>query len=77
MVSISNVVEQDGVLTFQMDKTHVSLANALRRVILSEINTVVIRGFPHEQNNINIIKNTSRFNNEVLKHRLINIPIHI
>ena len=76
-IVISEKENQDGILTFQMDNAHVSMVNALRRVILSEIDTVVIRGFPHEHNDIDCIKNTTRFNNEVLKHRLINIPIHI
>ena len=76
-ITISEKEDNDGILTFQMDNAHVSIVNALRRVILSEINTVVIRGFPHEENDIDCIKNTCRFNNEVLKHRLINIPIHI
>lgn len=76
-ITISEKEDHDGVLTFQMDNAQVSMVNALRRVILSEIDTVVIRGFPHKQNDIDCIKNNSRLNNEVLKHRLINIPIHI
>ena len=53
----------------------VSVVNALRRVIISNISTLVLRGFPHKENQINILKNTTKFNNEYLKHRLSCIPI--
>ena len=53
------------------------MANSIRRIILSEIDTVVIRGFPYKKNDINIIENTGKLNNEILKQRLSAIPIHI
>ena len=53
----------------------VSIVNALRRVITSNISTLVFRGFPHNENQIDIVKNTTKFNNEYLKHRLSCIPI--
>ena len=68
--------ETDGILTFTLENTNVSIANALRRTILSDINTVIINT-SLEKNNINIIKNTTRFNNEILKQRLGCIPVHI
>ena len=60
-------------LTF--DNTDVSIVNALRRVITTNIQTLVFRGFPYKDNQINILKNTTKFNNEYLKHRLACIPI--
>ena len=38
---------------------------------------VVFRTTPNEQNKCNIITNTSRLNNEIIKQRLSCIPIHI
>ena len=73
----SNLVENKGILTFKLEWINVSLANALRRTIISDIDTVVIKTFPHSENKANIMINTTRFNNEILKQRLSCIPIHI
>ena len=62
---------------FTLSGVNVSLANALRRTILSDIPLVVFRTSPNEQNKCNIIANTSRLNNEIIKQRLSCIPIHI
>ena len=74
---IENVAEEDGTLTFTLSGVNVSLANAIRRILLSDISTVVFQTTPHEMNKANISINTSRFNNEILKQRLSCIPIHI
>jgi len=62
---------------FTLSGANVSLANALRRIMLSEIPLVVFRTTPNEQNKCNILANTSRLNNEIIKQRLSCIPIHI
>jgi DNA-directed RNA polymerase subunit L len=64
-------------LTFTVNGINVSLANAIRRTILSDINIVVFRTSPYERNEANIITNTTRLNNEIIKQRLSCIPIHI
>lgn len=74
---ISNIQENNGELSFQITDINVSLINALRRTILSDIDTIVIRTTPYEKNDANFISNTSRFHNEMLKQRLSSIPIHI
>ena len=38
------------------DNTDVSIVNALRRVITTNIQTLVFRGFPYKDNQINILK---------------------
>jgi DNA-directed RNA polymerase subunit L len=63
-------------LHFTMSNANVSTANALRRIILSEIPTIVFRTFPHETNRATFHANTSRHHNEILKQRLSCIPIH-
>jgi DNA-directed RNA polymerase subunit L len=74
---IENISESDGTLTFTLSGVNVSIANAIRRTLLSDIQQVVFRTSPYEENKANITINTSRFNNEILKQRLSCIPIHI
>lgn len=74
---ISNINEENGILTFQLSNVDVSIANSIRRTILSDIGCWGFKGFPYEESTITITKNTSRFNNEIIKHRLSCIPIHI
>lgn len=74
---ISNITETDEMYEFDCDNINVSIMNSLRRVILSEIDTVVIRTEPYEKCDVVIHKNVSRINNEMLKQRLACIPIHI
>jgi DNA-directed RNA polymerase subunit L len=69
--------EADGELKFTLSGVDTSIANGLRRIILTDIRSVVFRSFPHEECKINIITNTSRFNNEMIKQRLSCVPIHI
>jgi DNA-directed RNA polymerase subunit L len=45
--------------------------------MLSDIPSIVFRTSPHEQNKANILVNTTRLNNELLKQRLSCIPIHV
>ena len=72
---VVSIGTDDGELNFELIDTEVSVANSLRRVALTQIKCLVFRGFPHKENLINIIKNTSKFNNEYLKHRIQNVPI--
>lgn len=69
----NNKTEQ---LTFTLENCNVSLANAIRRIILSDINTYVFKTFPHGENRANFTVNTTRLHNELLKQRLGCIPIH-
>ena len=69
--------EKKDELTFTISGINVSLANAIRRTILSDINIVVFRTSPYERNEANILVNTSRLNNEIIKQRLSCIPIFI
>lgn len=75
--TISKISEDEGVLEFTMSDVHMSIANAVRRTILSDIPTVVFKTFPYKENQAIINKNTTRLNNEILKQRLSCIPIHI
>lgn len=67
----------DDELKFTLSGINVSFANAIRRIILTEIPIVVFRVSPNEKNKCNIITNTCGLNNEIVKHRLSCIPVHI
>jgi len=73
--SVIDLFEKDNILHFTINNINVSFVNALRRVILSDIPTIVIRTTPYEKNDVTIHVNTSVFHNEILKHRLSCIPI--
>jgi len=74
---ISSLIEENGFLKFTITDCNVSIANALRRIIISDIPTFVFRTFPYSENKCEIYKNTTRFNNEIIKQRLGCIPIYI
>jgi len=74
---VENIDANDDMLTFTLSGVNVSIANALRRTIISDIPMIVFRTSPNEKNKCNIIANTTRFNNEIIKQRLSCIPIHI
>jgi DNA-directed RNA polymerase alpha subunit len=75
--NITNLEEESGILKFTLYNLNVSLANALRRVILSDIPCIVFKTTPYEQNKAVFETNTTRMNNEIIKQRLSCIPIHI
>ena len=65
---VSSKSEDDGTLYFTLTSTNVSVANGLRRTILADIPTLVFKTFPDKENKAKFVTNTSRFNNEILKH---------
>jgi DNA-directed RNA polymerase subunit L len=64
------------VLEFTLKNVDVSIANAIRRTIIADIETIVIKSTPYSENDINITTNTSRINNEILSARISLIPVH-
>ena len=74
---IFNILEENNHLKFTIENINVSLINALRRIILSDIPCIVFKTFPYNENQIDIDINTTRLNNELIKQRLSCIPIHI
>ena len=74
---ISNITNDDSILSFRLSGVNVSIANAIRRIMIAEISCVVFRTSPYSENKVNIEINTTRMNNELLKQRISCIPIHI
>lgn len=74
---ISNVSEEDDVYKFTLNGINVSIANALRRIILSEIPTLVFQTETYNDNKCTIeVNHPPRLHNEIIKHRLSCIPVH-
>lgn len=74
---IKTVEEIDELYKFTLAGINVSIANSLRRTIINDIPTVVIRTENYNDNQCKFIKNTTRLHNEILKQRLSCIPIHM
>ena len=72
----NSVIEDNGEYRFTLKDIHRSLANGLRRIILSEIPAVVFSTENYEDANCKIEVNTGRLHNEILRQRLGCIPIH-
>jgi len=72
---VSNISETEEALRFELSNVDVSVVNSLRRVVLTNIDQLVFRGFPHAENQLTFEKNNTKFNNEFLKHRIQNVPI--
>jgi DNA-directed RNA polymerases I and III subunit RPAC1 len=65
--------------SFEIHNVDVSIVNALRRIILSEIPVVAVAFDPYDphMNDITFIKNTTSLHNEYLGHRISLIPIYL
>jgi DNA-directed RNA polymerase alpha subunit len=74
---IEELKETGDTMTFILTGLDPCYANGLRRVIVSDIPIVVFKTTPHNENKSNILINTSRLNNEIIKQRLSCIPICI
>ena len=75
--TFTNIESDKDFLKFTISNINMSFANAIRRIIVSEIPSIVFRTTPHEKSLAEIEINTSRLNNEIIKQRLSCIPIHI
>lgn len=73
---LTQISEENDQYRFTLKGINVSLANALRRTIISDIRTTVIYTETDKDNQCTVLVNTSRLHNEILKHRLSCIPIH-
>jgi hypothetical protein len=64
-------------VTFTISNINYSMANSIRRAMISYVPTLCFNSEPYESSTINIIRNDSKLNNEIIKHRLSKIPINI
>jgi DNA-directed RNA polymerase subunit L len=76
-IAPQSISEEDNILKFTLQGVNTSIANALRRTILSEIDCVVFKTYNEQVNQCTIDVNTTMFNNEIIKQRLGCVPVHI
>ena len=68
------------IVKFQLAPTNVAYANVLRRIILTEVETVAFRSNILEDgstSDIKVSKNSTPMSNEMIAHRIGLIPIHV
>tara|TARA_Y200000002_G_scaffold362885_2_gene350445 strand:- start:320 stop:1423 length:1104 start_codon:yes stop_codon:yes gene_type:complete len=75
--NISKISVDDDLYKFTLSGVNVSIANALRRTVLSDIPSTVIYTETYQDNQCYIEKNTTRLHNEIIKQRLSCLPIHM
>lgn len=77
-MSVKNIeTDEFNNTTFTIENIDVSIANAIRRTIVNDIQTWVFLTSPNEKNNAIFYENTTKMNNELLKQRLSCVPIHV
>ena len=76
---VSNKGVNDDELLFTLENVDVSIANGLRRILLSDVPCIVFRTDAHPSTTENTVfhVNTTRLHNEILKQRLRCIPIGV
>jgi DNA-directed RNA polymerase subunit L len=79
MVFQNLIRNRPATIQFQLDGTHVSYVNTLRRAIITEVPTVGFRADMNDKGattDVVIVKNSTPMTNEMLAHRIGLIPIH-
>ena len=64
-------------LNFEIENVNISFINALRRECISSVPTFGFRTEPYEKNQVNIIRNDTGLNNQIICHRIGMVPLHI
>lgn len=78
MNPIANLISnKKGVLEFTLSGVNVSIANSIRRTLLSDIPIVVCKTSPYEESKAQVLSNTSRLNDQIILQRLSCVPIHL
>lgn len=74
MTMIRNISYKNDKTIVKLNNINSSIVNAIRRIIISEVNTL---GISDDTNSIQIFKNTTSYHNEYLSHRISMIPLYI
>jgi DNA-directed RNA polymerase subunit L len=78
MISISNITTPDkDILQFELAGCNTAFVNAIRRTVLSEVETVSFNIDDYQNSDLKVIKNSSSLHNEFLLHRLGLIPVNV
>jgi DNA-directed RNA polymerase subunit L len=76
MTSIQNLLEKNDTITFDLVNSNSSFANALRRIIITNIPSVGFDTYEYQNSSLKIIENTSALTNEIILQRFGLIPIY-
>ena len=76
MSFLSNFKFGDNEMIFDVNNLNHSLLNSLRRLIITDIETLAFRTEYGIDSDIQVHKNTSSLHNEFLTHRISLVPIH-
>ena len=76
-MKIKDVETYSEKLSFEISNIELPFINGIRRTILSDIPVVGMKAFPDSECDISIVNNDTGINNEIIKHRLSCIPIHV
>jgi DNA-directed RNA polymerase I and III subunit RPAC1 len=72
-----HIVQKENKLSFDINDIDVSIVNAIRRIILSEVQSIAFAFDPNaKENAIKVINNTGSLHNEFICHRISLIPLH-
>jgi DNA-directed RNA polymerase subunit L len=78
MISLSAIESPDrDTLKFEVDGCNTSFVNAIRRTILSDVETVSFNIDDYQNSDLKVINNSSSLHNEFLLHRLGLIPVNV
>lgn len=74
---ITIVSRENETLVFDVEGISVTMANALRRTIMENVESVAFKGHPSTEAHIKITANSSPIINEEIMERLSLVPIHV
>jgi DNA-directed RNA polymerase subunit L len=78
MISIGSVEKPDKeTIKFEIDGCNTSFVNAIRRTILSDVESISFNIDDYANTDLKVLKNTSSLHNEFLLHRLGLIPVNV
>lgn len=77
MSNLINITDKKNLYLLKLiiNNCDVSLVNAIRRIILSDVPSIGVRTEPYNESDVKIIENTSSLHNEFIMHRLGMVPI--
>ena len=64
-------------IEFELANIHFSTANAIRRIMLSQVKTVGFRTEPYNESDIKVLENDTPLHNQFAMHRIAMIPLNV
>lgn len=77
MISIADIEKTNDTVKFVVSGCNSSFVNALRRTVLSDVETISFDTTDYQTSDLTVIKNTCSLHNEFLLHRIGLVPINV